>query len=169
MKQNSFHEKQYVRGVFSLIFLFGINVFIIGILAIAWQSESFEDSIGSLIGFTILGAVILGLMDFILLYMRLETIVDNTGVRFIYFPFVRWKQIPIAEIERMGTEEKIYLNDENSFRNTWGVNKYPNDVWVYSTRSSYFLVIKRTNGRTVKLSTRRRSELDNLIANWDRE
>lgn len=116
-------------------------------------------SIGALLFYAApanLGALILLVISLLFLFMRLITKVDEEGVRFNFFPFVKraysWNDIASARIVDYG------------FVGGWGIRLFTSYGTVYNVKGRKGLAVELKNGKKFCLGTQRPEELQKTLS-----
>ena len=103
-----------------------------------------------------LGPIILIAVSMLFLFMRLDTRVDERGISFKFFPFVKkefmWSEISSARVVDYG------------FVGGWGIRLYTSYGTVYNVKGSKGLAIELKNGKKFCLGTQRPEELQNMLS-----
>ncbi|NJY62141.1 hypothetical protein HC174_05150 [Salinimicrobium sp. CDJ15-81-2] len=103
-----------------------------------------------------LGPIILIAVSLLFLFMRLDTKVDDRGISFKFFPFVKkefmWSEIYSARVVDYG------------FVGGWGIRLYTSFGTVYNVQGSKGLAIELKDGKKFCLGTQRPEELQNILS-----
>lgn len=102
-----------------------------------------------------LGPVILVAISLLFLSMRLITTVDDSGVHYRFFPFVKkdhnWREITSARVIDYG------------FVGGWGIRLFTRYGTVYNIKGSKGLAVELKDGRKFCLGTQRPEELQKVL------
>lgn len=103
-----------------------------------------------------LGPIILITVSLLFLFMRLDTRVDDRGISFKFFPFVKkefvWSEISSARVVDYG------------FIGGWGIRLFTSHGTVYNVKGSKGLAIELKDGKKFCLGTQRPEELQNILS-----
>jgi hypothetical protein len=161
VKDVSFSEQQWFRQIRIWLLLLTVNVFVLyGFLQQVVMNEPVGTKPTSDLGVTIV-TLFTVLISAALFMMRLDTIVDRSGIRYRFLPFhlsqkvIRWEDV-----------EKAYIRKYNPIREYggWGIR------WGTFGKGNAFnvsgdvglqLVLK--NGRKLLIGTQRPYDLDRVI------
>ena len=103
-----------------------------------------------------LGPIILIAISLLFLFMRLITRVDESGIRYHFFPFVKkeytWREIVSARVIDYG------------FVGGWGIRLFTSYGTVYNVKGSKGLAVELKDGRKFCLGTQRPEELQKIIS-----
>lgn len=149
-----FTERQYFRQLWIWAILFVFNFFI---LYMVWSSlygdrqESPYDSTGLMIG--VAGMI---LVNLIFIFSRLDTKLDETGVHYRFFPFMRkWKTKRWDEIDQ------IFIRRYNPIfeYGGWGIRiGIFGNGWAYNVSGNMGIQMKLKSGKRILLGTNRPEE-----------
>lgn len=102
------------------------------------------------------GLIILIAVSLLFLFMRLDTKVDDRGISFKFFPFVKkeymWSEISSAKVVDYG------------FVGGWGIRLYTSFGTVYNVKGSKGLAIELKDEKKFCLGTQRPEELQNILS-----
>lgn len=102
-----------------------------------------------------LGALILIVISLLFLSMRLITTVDEQGIRFRFFPFVkrtyRLDEIRSARLVNYG------------FVGGWGIRLFTSYGTIYNVRGNKGLAVELKNGKKFCLGTQKPEELQKIL------
>lgn len=102
-----------------------------------------------------LGALILLVISLLFLFMRLITKVDEEGIKFRFFPFVKraykWQEIESAQVVDYG------------FVGGWGIRLFTSYGTIYNIKGSKGLAVELKDGRKFCLGTQRPQELQKIL------
>lgn len=103
-----------------------------------------------------LGPIILIAISLLFLSMRLITQVDEKGIRFRFFPFVKghyqWHEIASAQIVDYG------------FVGGWGIRLFTSYGTIYNVKGSKGLAVELKDGKKFCLGTQRPEELQTILS-----
>lgn len=115
-------------------------------------------SIGALlfyIGPKNLGALIVLIVSLLFLSMRLITQIDEKGIKFRFFPFVKrayqWHEIETAQVVDYG------------FVGGWGIRLFTSYGTIYNVKGSKGLAVELKNGKKFCLGTQRPEEIQKIL------
>ena len=116
-------------------------------------------SIGALLfymGPANLGALIILVISLLFLFMRLSTQVDEEGIRFRFFPFVKrdykWNEIASARLVDYG------------FVGGWGIRLFTSYGTIYNVKGSKGLAVELKDGKKFCLGTQKPEELQQALS-----
>lgn len=102
-----------------------------------------------------LGALILIVISLLFLSLRLITTVDEQGIRFRFFPFVkrtyRWDEIRSARLVNYG------------FVGGWGIRLFTSYGTIYNVGGNKGLAVELKNGKKFCLGTQKPQELQEIL------
>jgi hypothetical protein len=137
MSQVYFKEVQKFTQWWIWVFLFGI-----GALLFYVQAN--------------LGPIILIVISLLFLSIRLITRIDETGIHYKFFPFVKkdytWKDIVSAKLVDYG------------FVGGWGVRLFTSYGTIYNIKGSKGLAVELKDGKKFCLGTQRPLELEKVLS-----
>lgn len=116
-------------------------------------------SLGALLFYTApanLGALILLVVSLLFLVMRLVTQVDQEGIRYRFFPFIKrryqWHEIASARVVDYG------------FVGGWGIRLFTSYGTIYNVKGSKGLAVELKDGKKFCLGTQKPEELQNILS-----
>ena len=102
-----------------------------------------------------LGALILLLVGLLFLFMRLITKVDEEGIKYHFFPFIKrqyhWNEIASARVVDYG------------FVGGWGIRLFTSYGTVYNVKGSQGLAVILKDGKKFCLGTQKPEELQKIV------
>ncbi len=105
---------------------------------------------------TNLGALILIGISLLFLVLRLITTIDEGGIKFRFFPFVKreyqWHEIASARVVDYG------------FVGGWGIRLFTSYGTVYNVKGSKGLAVELKDGKKFCLGTQRPEELQKILS-----
>ncbi len=103
-----------------------------------------------------LGALILILVSLLFLVLHLHTKIDDKGISFRFFPFIKrsypWHEIKSARVVNYG------------FVGGWGIRLFTAYGTVYNVKGNKGLAVELKNGRKLCLGTQKPSELNDILS-----
>ena len=103
-----------------------------------------------------LGALILLVVSLLFLVMRLVTQVDQDGIRYRFFPFIKrhyqWHEIASARVVDYG------------FVGGWGIRLFTSYGTIYNVKGSKGLAVELKDGKKFCLGTQKPEELQNILS-----
>lgn len=103
-----------------------------------------------------LGALVLLVISLLFLTMRLITQVDEEGIKFNFFPFLKraysWQEIISARVVEYG------------FMGGWGIRLFTSYGTIFNVKGSKGLAVELKNGKKFCLGTQRPDELQKILS-----
>jgi hypothetical protein len=154
-----FKEEQTYRNtwvVYLVLMLEIPTLVIVATLVFTGESDKQEGVIGLVAMFVIMVAVMSLLFN-----IKLETRIDEKGIHYQYFPFIKWRHI---EWSRVRTAELQTFNPIAEYGG-WGI-KGNRTTKAYTVIGNTGLLIDFGEKKKVLIGTQRPRELGDFIENW---
>jgi len=150
-----FKEEQKFTQWWLWIILIGIGLLpIFGVYKQLIIGEKFGSKPMSDIGLIFFAIFIFSLIA-LFLFMRLKTVIDKTGIKMSFFPFVKkkvnWNEIKSVKIVNYG------------FIGGWGIRLWTKYGTVYNTKGEIGLAIELNNGKKFLIGTQKETELNKIV------
>ncbi|MBN7817903.1 hypothetical protein [Algoriphagus pacificus] len=159
MSTRVFNESQSYRGtwIMYLIILTELPVLILLLVLFSMNDDKQEMGIALAV---VLGAV--GLSLTLILNVRLETRIDDYGVSYRYFPFIRnWRKIEKAQISSIRVINYSPITDYGG----WGL-KGNKTAKAYSILGDEGILIDIGKKKKIMIGTSKAKELRVYLENW---
>lgn len=154
-----FKEEQTYRGtwVFYAVIMLEIpTLVLVSVLTLTSKTERQE----ALLALVIV-ASIMALAVALLANIKLETRIDEKGIHFKYFPFVRWRLIERSQIKNATIITFNPLMDHGG----WGI-KGNRETKAYTILGDNGLLVDGGEKKKVLIGTQKPKELSDFIENW---
>ncbi|MBN7811401.1 hypothetical protein J0A68_10560 [Algoriphagus sp. H41] len=154
-----FKEEQTYRGtwVFYAVIMLEIpTLVLVSVLTLTSKTERQE----ALLALVIV-ASIMALAVALLTNIKLETRIDDKGIHFKYFPFVRWRLIERSQIKNATIITFNPLMDHGG----WGI-KGNRETKAYTILGDTGLLVDGGEKKKVLIGTQKPKELSDFIENW---
>ncbi len=154
-----FKEEQSYRGtwVFYLVLMLEIpTIVIVSVLVLTNESERQEGIIALAAIVTVMASVMALLFN-----VRLETRIDEKGIHYHYFPFVKWRLIEKPSVRSAKVTTFSPITDHGG----WGI-KGNRTTKAYTVMGDSGLLIDLGEKRKVLIGTQKPKELAEFIENW---
>lgn len=150
----AFNEEQKFTQWWLWLILIGIGLVpVFGIYKQLILGEPFGDNAMSDAGLILFAVLVFALIAFFWT-MRLETKIDDNGIRMQFFPFLRkrldWEEIKTAKIVNYG-----FVG--------FGIRLGTKHGTVYNTKGNKGLAIQLTNGKKFVIGTQKETELNEIV------
>lgn len=109
-------------------------------------------------------ASIMALAMALLMNIKLETRIDEKGIHYKYFPFVKWRLVGKSQIRQVKVESFNPLMDHGG----WGL-KGNKTTKVYTVIGDHGLSIDLGEKKKTLIGTQKPKELRDFIENWMEE
>lgn len=155
-----FKEEQTYRGtwVMYLILLLEIpTLVLVSVLVLTGESSERMEGMIALIAVFSVMALVMGLI----FNIKLETRIDEKGIHYKYFPFVKWRLIEKHEIREAGVISLSPLADHGG----WGI-KGNKTTKAYTVIGDTGLSIDLGEKKKILIGTQKPKELSEFIENW---
>ena len=155
-----FKEEQTYRGtwVMYLILLLEIpTLVLVSVLVLTGESSERMEGMIALIAVFSVMALVMGLI----FNIKLETRVDEKGIHYKYFPFVKWSLIEKHEIRKADVISFSPLTDHGG----WGI-KGNKSTKAYTVIGDTGLSIDLGEKKKILIGTQKPKELSEFIENW---
>jgi hypothetical protein len=158
-----FKEEQSYKGTWLMYLILMLEVpMIILVSMVIWNSE--KDQMTSVVGIGTF-ILILTLTFFLIMSIRLETRIDEEGVKFKFFPFInKWRIYRKNEIERIEVITYSPLTDFGG----WGL-KGNKTTKAYSILGDQGILLDVGEKKKIMIGTQKGSELKSYLADWLKE
>lgn len=89
--------------------------------------------------------------------MRLDTRIDQIGIRYRFFPLTGWRSIPWSRIEQAGVHPYQFVG--------YGI-RWNGDGWYYNIDGTWGLHIDRVSGKRLVIGTQQPDELREFLRSF---
>ncbi len=154
-----FKEEQSYRGTWVLYLVLMLEIptlVLVSVLVLTSETDKHEGIIALFAVFAIMGLV-LGL----LFNIKLETRIDEKGIHFKYFPFVKWRLIEKFSIKGA----KVISFNPFTEHGGWGI-KGNSTTKAYTVIGENGLAIDLGEKKKILIGTQKPKELTDFIENW---
>ncbi len=157
----SFNEQQRFKQVWILLLMLVVSIpILIGFLRQVVMGEPFGDKPISDLGVTIM-LLFIALVNYFIFSIRLETIVDQNGITYRFFPFhfstktIAWDQVSKAYIRKYNP-----ILEYGGWGIRWGAFGKGD---AYNIAGNMGLQLELKSGKKLLFGTQRSDELDRVI------
>ncbi len=154
-----FKEEQTYRGTWLIYFLILVELpTLILLLVLLYQAEDKSES-----GIALAVVVATLALVFLLIFnLKLETRIDDTGVSFRFFPFIRsWRKFPREQIKSIEVINYSPLLDYGG----WGF-KGNSTTKAYSITGTEGILLDVGKRKKIMIGTLKANELRAYLENW---
>ncbi|OOG73308.1 hypothetical protein [Algoriphagus sp. A40] len=154
-----FKEEQTYKGTWVMYLVLMLEIptlVIVSVVILSSESDKQEGTLALLAIFVIM-TLIMGL----LFNIKLETRIDEKGVHYKYFPFIKWRLIEKSQIR----EAQVKTFDPLSDHGGWGI-KGNRTTKAYTVMGDSGLFINLGEKKKVLIGTQKPKELSEFIENW---
>lgn len=154
-----FKEEQTYRGtwVMYLVLMLEIPTLILVSVVVLSSESDKQEGVFALFGIFIIMALAMGL----LFNIKLETRIDEKGIQYKYFPFIKWKHIEKSQIREASVQSFSPLTDHGG----WGI-KGNRTTKAFTVMGDTGLLIDLGEKKKVLIGTQKPKELKEFIENW---
>jgi|AntRauMFilla1563_2_1112583.scaffolds.fasta_scaffold02639_5 hypothetical protein len=154
-----FNEEQTYRGTWVIYLLILIELPTLILLLVLLFNSKDKSEMG-LVLTLVLGT--LGFVFLIILNLKLETRIDQSGVSFRYFPFIRsWRKYPKETIQSISVINYSPITDYGG----WGF-KGNKTTKAYSILGDRGLLLDVGEKKKIMIGTLKAKELEAYLINW---
>jgi len=162
MVNQVYKETQTYRGTWVMYFILMIELPTLILLLVFFIQAEDKTEMG--IALSVVG----GTLSLILLFifnLKLETRIDQNGVSFSYFPFVRtWRKYPREKIQSISVISYSPITDYGG----WGL-KGNKSTKAYSILGNQGILIDTGEKKKILIGTSKVKELKEYLENWKEE
>jgi hypothetical protein len=154
-----FKEEQTYKGTWVMYLILMLEIptlILVGVVVFNTESEKQE-------GMIALGAVIciMVLAMTLIFNIKLETRIDQLGIHYKYFPFIKWRMIEKSRI----LEARVHSFSPISDHGGWGI-KGNKSTKAYTILGDSGLEIDLGEKKKILIGTQKPKELSEFIKNW---
>jgi hypothetical protein len=163
MYSRIFKEEQTYPGTWVMYLMLMLEIptlTMVSVLILTDKSPDKQSGIIALIAVFSIMAVVFGLF----LNIRLETRIDEKGIQYKYFPFIKWRLIEKSQILRASVRSFSPLSDHGG----WGI-KGNKTTKAYTVIGDMGLSIDLGDKKEILIGTQKPKELREFIGNWMEE
>lgn len=154
-----FNEEQTYRGTWVIYLLILIELPTLILLLVLLFNSKDKSEMGLVL------ALVLGTLGFVLLLilnLKLETRIDQSGVSFRYFPFIQsWRKFPKETIQSISVINYSPITDYGG----WGF-KGNKTTKAYSILGDRGLLLDVGEKKKIMIGTLKAKELEAYLINW---
>ncbi|GMQ30435.1 hypothetical protein [Algoriphagus confluentis] len=155
-----FKEMQSYKGTWIMYLILGVELpIILLVTALIWKTE--DGNSESIWG---MGAIVLifSFVFILLMLIRLETRIDEYGVKFRFFPFISsWRTFPKSKIRQIEVINYSPLTDFGG----WGL-KGNRTTKAYSIIGDEGILLDVGEKKKIMIGTQKANELRSYLADW---
>ncbi|GAA0880784.1 hypothetical protein GCM10009119_37540 [Algoriphagus jejuensis] len=155
-----FKEEQTYRGTWVMYLILMLEIptlILVSVVVLSGKSTDIQDGMIALISVFTIMALVMGLI----FNIKLETRIDDSGIHYNYFPFVKWRLIEKSRIHQAKIESFNPLMDHGG----WGI-KGNSTTKAYTVIGDSGLSIDLGEKKKVLIGTQKPKELREFIENW---
>lgn len=159
MYNRIFKEEQTYRGTWVMYLILMLEVptlVLVSVVAFTSESEKQEGMIALIAVFCIM-ALVMGLI----FNIKLETRIDEQGIHYKYFPFIKWRLIDKSQILHASVQPFSPLSDHGG----WGI-KGNKTTKAFTVMGDTGLVLDLGEKKKILIGTQKPKELSEFIENW---
>ena len=146
------HEKQrYTQWwIYAILIVLAVFIFL---LHFVWKKDEwFHPNFMT-------AEIILVVVALLIQFIFLETVVDEKGIRFRFFPFIKWRQFTWDEIATVEVKKYMPIKEFGG----WGI-RYNFNYWCYTVKGRNGLLIKLTDGKQFLVGTQKPEKVNSYIS-----
>ena len=132
---------------------------IVSVLVLSSESDKQEGTFALIAVLRIMALVIVLLFN-----IKLETRIDEKGIHYKYFPFIKWRTIEKSRIHEASVKSFSPLTDHGG----WGINGN-RTTKAFTVMGDTGLEINLGEKKKVLIGTQKPKELSEFIENWMEE
>lgn len=159
MSLRIFKEEQTYKGtwVMYLILILEIPTLILLTVLILNDDSGSNEGIYGLLSVIL----IMGIAMTVIFNLKLETRIDDNGIHYRYFPFIKWRNIPKHQIRSAEVVSFSPLGDHGG----WGI-RGNRTTKVYTVVGDTGLSIDINEKKKILIGTQKAQELREFLKNW---
>ncbi len=162
MANRVFNETQSYKGTWVAYFILLVELPTVILLSVLFINSEDKAGFGIAIGGIIL---VLGLVLLFMFSIKLETRIDDKGVSFRYFPFIRkWRRWSPEEIKSIKVISYSPISDFGG----WGL-KGNSTTKAYSVLGDKGLLMDVGEKKMIMIGTSREKDLTQFVEDWKEE
>ncbi|MCE7058059.1 hypothetical protein LZF95_25480 [Algoriphagus sp. AGSA1] len=162
MANRVYKESQGYTGTWMMYFIACVEIPTIILLTVLYFTGEDKEEMGIILG------IVVGIMAMVLILIfkiKLETRIDDYGISFRYFPFIRsWRKYDKSQIKNWEVIHYQPLIDYGG----WGI-KGNKTTKAYSVLGSEGLLLDVGEKKRIMIGTMRPKELRDFLENWMEE
>jgi hypothetical protein len=154
-----FKEEQTYRGTWLMYLILMLEIpslILVSVVVFSGDSDSTE---GIIALFAVFG--VMALVMALIFNIKMETRIDEKGVHYRYYPFIRWRLIGKNQIRKAEVKTFSPLTDHGG----WGI-KGNRTTKAYTVLGDTGLLIDLREKKNVLLGTQKPKELSEFIETW---
>ena len=155
-----FKEEQTYRGTWLMYLILMLELPTLTLLSVVvFTSESSDKTEGMIVLLAVF--CIMALVMGLIFNLKLETRIDDKGIHYKYFPFVKWRLIEKHQIRKVDVVSFSPLTDHGG----WGI-KGNKTTKAYTVIGDTGLTIDVGEKKKILIGTQKPKELAEFIENW---
>lgn len=155
-----FKEEQTYRGTWLMYLILMLELPTLTLLSVVvFTSESSDKTEGMIVLLAVF--CIMALVMGLIFNLKLETRIDDKGIHYKYFPFVKWRLIEKHQIRKVDVVSFSPLTDHGG----WGI-KGNRTTKAYTVIGDTGLTIDVGEKKKILIGTQKPKELAEFIENW---
>ncbi len=157
-----FKEEQTYRGTWVIYLILMLEIptlVLVATLVLTSETDQKEGIIGLIFVLFIMTTAMVFIFN-----LKLTTRIDSNGIHFRYFPFIKWRSIPKAQIRSAEVISFSPLTDHGG----WGI-KGNSSTKAYTVIGDKGLKLDINEKKKIVIGTQKPKELSEFIENWMEE
>lgn len=155
-----FKEEQTYRGTWVMYLILMLEIptlILVSVVVLTGESPDRMEGMIALFAVSSIMALVMGLI----FNIKLETRIDEKGIQYKYFPFVKWRLIEKHEIQKANVVSFSPLTDHGG----WGI-KGNKTTKAFTVIGDTGLSIDLGEKKKILIGTQKPKELSEFIENW---